>query len=88
MSHLVAVDNPWCVVDMTAVSQRNLNLIQCGSWKTRSRNDFLIPSNFLNNSIDKGGLTNIGHADHINISAFPILLNLFNQFFNRLLVLS
>jgi len=52
MSHLISVDNPWCIIDMTTISQRNLNLIQSSTRKTGSSDNILVTSDFLNNGID------------------------------------
>ena len=54
VSHLVAMDNPWCIVDVGSIVQWDFNLVQCCPWEARSCNNILIPSDFLDNRIDEG----------------------------------
>ena len=53
VGHLVAVDNPRCIVDIRTVIKRNLNLVQGCSWEARSRDDILVTRDFLDDGIDK-----------------------------------
>ena len=87
VSHLVAMDNPWCIVDVGSIIQWDFNLIQCRPWEARSCNNILIACDFLDNRIDEGRFPNIGHTHHINITAFAVLLDLFHQVLDRTLVL-
>ena len=87
VSHLVAMDNPWCIVDVGSIVQWNFDLVQCRSWEARSRDDILIPSDFLDDCIDEGRFPNVGHTHHIDITALAVLLNLFHQVLDRALVL-
>ena len=54
MSHLVAMDNPWRIVDVGSIVQWDFDLVQCRPWEARGRDDILIPSDFLDNCIDEG----------------------------------
>ena len=78
MSHLVAMDNPWCIVDVGSIVQWDFDLVQCRPWEARGRDDILIPSDFLDNRIDEGRFPNVGHTHHIDITALAVLLNLFH----------
>ncbi len=55
MSHLVAMDNPWCIVVL--VSSSDYDLVQCRSWEAEGRDDILIPSDFLDDRIDEGSIS-------------------------------
>ena len=78
VSHLVTMDNPWCIVDVGSIVQWNFDLVQCRSWEARSRDDILIPSDFLDDCIDEGRFPNVGHTHHIDITALAVLLDLFH----------
>ena len=88
MSHLVTMDDARCIIDMTAVCQRNLDFVQSCTREARSRNDILITRDFLNNRVNQSGLAHVGHADHIHITSLAAMLDFVNQILNGLLVLS
>ena len=54
VSHLVAMDNPRCIVDVGSIVQWDFNLVQCRPWEARGRDDILVSSDFLDNRIDEG----------------------------------
>ena len=78
MSHLVAMDNPWCIVDVGSIVQWDFDLVQCRPWEARGRDDILVSSDFLDDCIDEGRFPNVGHTHHIDITALAVLLNLFH----------
>ena len=88
VGHLVAMDNPWCIVDVGSIVQWDFDLVQCRPWEARGRNDILVPSDFLDDRIDKGRFPNVGHTHHIDVTALTVLLNLFHQVLDSTLVLS
>ena len=83
----MTMDDAWCIIDMTAIRQRNLDFIQSCSREARSRNNILIARDFLNNGVNQSRLADIGHADHINVTSLAAMLNFVNQVLNGLLVL-
>ena len=87
VSHLVAMDNPWCIVDVGSIIQWNFDLVQGRSREARSCNNILIACDFLDNRIDEGRFANVGHTHYIDITAFAILFNLFHQVLDGTLVL-
>ena len=82
------MDDTRCIIDMTAICQRNLDFIQSCSREARSRNNILVARDFLNNGVNQSGLAHIGHADYINITSLAAIFNLVNQVLDSLLVLS
>ena len=88
VSHLVAMDNPWCIVDVGSIVQWDFDLVQCRPWEARGRDDILVPSDFLDNRIDEGRFPNVGHTHHIDVTALAVLFNLFHQVLDSTLVLS
>ena len=88
VSHLVAMDNPWCIVDVGSIVQWDFNLVQCRSWEARGRNDILVTSDFLDDCIDEGRFPYVGHPHHIDVTTLTVLLNLFHQILDGTLVLS
>ena len=87
VSHLVAMNNPWCIVDVGSIVQWDFDLVQCCPWEARSCNNILIACDFLDNRIDEGRFPYIGHTHHVDITAFAVLLNLFHQVLDSTLVL-
>ena len=88
VSHLVAMDNPWCIIDIGPIVQWDFDLVQCRPWEARGRDDILVSSDFLDDCIDEGRFPYVGHTHHIDVTAFAVLLNLFHQVLDRALVLS
>ena len=88
VSHLVAMDNPWCIVDVGSIVQWDFDLVQCRPWEARGRDDILVSSDFLDDCIDEGRFPNVGHTHHIDIAALAVLFNLFHQVLDSALVLS
>ena len=84
----MAMDNPWCIVDIGTIVQWDFDLVQCRSWEARGCNDILVSSDFLDDRIDEGRFPNVGHTYHIDITAFAVLLDLFHQVLDSTLVLS
>ena len=82
------MDNARCIIDMTAICQRNLDFIQSCAREARSRNNILITRDFLNNGVNQSRLAHIRHANHINVTSLAAMLNLVNQVLDGLLVLS
>ena len=87
MSHLVAMDNPWCIVDVGSIVQWDFDLVQCRPWEARGRDDILVPSDFLDDCIDESRFPNVSHTHHIDVTALTVLLNLFHQVLDSTLVL-
>ena len=87
MSHLVTMDNPWCIVDVGSIVQWDFDLVQCRPWEARGRDDILISSDFLDDCIDEGRFPNVGHTHHIDVTALTVLFNLFHQVLDSTLVL-
>ena len=88
VSHLVAMNNPWCIVDVGSIVQWDFDLVQCRPWEARGRDDILISSNFLDNRIDEGRFPNVGHTHHVDVTSLAVLLDLFHQVLDSTLVLS
>ena len=87
VSHLVAMDNPRCIVDVGSIVQWDFDLVQCRPREARGRDDILVACDFLDDCIDEGRFPNVGHPHHIDITALAVLFDLFHQVLDSTLVL-
>ncbi len=49
----MTMNDSWCVDQEVSVIQWNLDFIQCGSWETRSRDQFVDPRCLFDDLIDQ-----------------------------------